>query len=414
MKYLLFLFSLFFVNFSMNAQTHIIDVKEKPSKTVIYDSLYNIGYLKETENSIKKYIGQELLFLNRSKSNVPQYYANFDYEKPIVVDTVWLKIRKNKRKINPDDYRLVWTTSYNPIYVNGEIVVLAGAGAYHYDKKTDRGLFSYVEENEYINMEGNEYLKNPRRNGYFTHYSSIEGKTFKILDIKLEKVGSVSKSFVFKLQSTNNQILYWTAECNTMVYKKIAYPVIVKGYLDKLKDLYLNKDFYFKSSEYKGQKYVCDLIFRPDDSGYLVPYMKLNDKDNDTRYLRLINAPKLFDSEIFENQGLMLDGDLLVEAEVFESEKERYEQEQQAIADQIIKEKKIRETNILKKYGNYYGKLILEHVVKIGMNKDMVIESWGVPRDVNRTIGSYGVHEQWCYDGSYLYFKNGKLTTIQD
>lgn len=44
----------------------------------------------------------------------------------------------------------------------------------------------------------------------------------------------------------------------------------------------------------------------------------------------------------------------------------------------------------------------------------MVLESWGNPNDINRTISSYGVHEQWCYDDAYLYFEDGKLTTIQD
>lgn len=396
-----------FGNVSLNAKAHIIDAKENLSEFILYDSLYNIGHSNETENSIKKYIGQELFFLNRFKSDVPQYYANFDYEEPIVVDTIWIKIRKNKRKIKPDDYRLVWTTSYNPKYVKNEIVVLAGAGVYHYDKKTKKDLFAYREENEYI--------KNSRRSGYFTHYSSIEGKTFKILDIKQEKVGSIFDSFAFKLQSEDNKIVYWTAECNTMKYKNIAYPAIIKGYIKKMKDLYLHKDFYFSSSEYNSERYFCsDLIFRPDDSGYYVPYMKLNEKDNDTRYLRLINAPKLFDSEMHVNQGLMLEEGLLVDACFFESEKKRHEQELQVIAEQVIKEKKQREINILKKYGNYYGKLILKNIVKIGMSKSMALESWGHPNDINRTIGSYGVHEQWCYDDAYLYFEDGKLTTIQD
>jgi len=33
---------------------------------------------------------------------------------------------------------------------------------------------------------------------------------------------------------------------------------------------------------------------------------------------------------------------------------------------------------------------------------------------INRTTGSYGTHEQWVYGGSYLYFQNGVLTTIQN
>lgn len=52
--------------------------------------------------------------------------------------------------------------------------------------------------------------------------------------------------------------------------------------------------------------------------------------------------------------------------------------------------------------------------VNIGMTSDMVRKAWGSPRDINRTVGSWGVHEQWVYGGSYLYFENGKLTSWQD
>lgn len=413
MKHLLFLFSLLCATTPKDSPANITDTFD----TIIYDSLTNIGYLNETESSIKKYIGQELIFLDRSKMNVPQYYANFNYEEPVVVDTTWIKIRKNKKKIKAEDYKLIRTTSYDPTYVKDEVVVLAGASDYHYQRDAITSLFSYWKDNDSYN---------PRRSGYYTHFSSIEGKTFRILDVKLEEVESMFKTFIFKLQSTDDQILYWTAECNTMQYKKIAYPVIVKGYLDKMKELYLHKDFYFKSTKYEGEKYFCsDIIFRRDDSDYLVPYIQLDNKENDTRYLRLMNVPQLFDSEICLNQGLIIEPDLLVEANVFESEKERYELEQKAIAEQIIleqkaiaeqiiKEKKEREAYILKKYGNYYGKLILNNRIRIGMNKNMVLESWGNPNDINRTISSYGVHEQWCYDDAYLYFEDGKLTTIQD
>jgi len=52
--------------------------------------------------------------------------------------------------------------------------------------------------------------------------------------------------------------------------------------------------------------------------------------------------------------------------------------------------------------------------IYIGMTKEMVLMSWGSPKDVNRTITRWGVREQWVYDSQYLYFENGKLTTIQD
>jgi len=54
--------------------------------------------------------------------------------------------------------------------------------------------------------------------------------------------------------------------------------------------------------------------------------------------------------------------------------------------------------------------------VRIGMTQEQVRQSsWGNPKNINRTTGSYGTHEQWVYGGNnYLYFDNGILTTIQN
>ena len=46
--------------------------------------------------------------------------------------------------------------------------------------------------------------------------------------------------------------------------------------------------------------------------------------------------------------------------------------------------------------------------VVIGFTEEMVLLSWGVPKDINRA--SYG--DQWVYDEQYLYFENGKLKSF--
>lgn len=53
--------------------------------------------------------------------------------------------------------------------------------------------------------------------------------------------------------------------------------------------------------------------------------------------------------------------------------------------------------------------------VRIGMTAEEVVDSmWGKPQSINRTIGSWGTHEQWVYGGrNYLYFENGILKSIQ-
>ncbi len=57
---------------------------------------------------------------------------------------------------------------------------------------------------------------------------------------------------------------------------------------------------------------------------------------------------------------------------------------------------------------------IISGTVVLGMTSDAVSASMGAPRDVNRSVGSWGIHEQWVYPGKYLYFENGVLTSWQD
>jgi len=60
---------------------------------------------------------------------------------------------------------------------------------------------------------------------------------------------------------------------------------------------------------------------------------------------------------------------------------------------------------------------ILRGVIKLEMTQEQVSASWGRPHDVNRTVYSFGVHEQWVYveyGSYYLYFEDGILTSWQD
>ena len=64
--------------------------------------------------------------------------------------------------------------------------------------------------------------------------------------------------------------------------------------------------------------------------------------------------------------------------------------------------------------------------ISLGISKAEVIRRWGEPAKVNKSVGSWGVHEQWVYGyhplgnitrtipTQFLYFENGKLTSWQD
>ena len=86
--------------------------------------------------------------------------------------------------------------------------------------------------------------------------------------------------------------------------------------------------------------------------------------------------------------------------------------------EQIAKERQIEKAELEKTYLKKYGKSLYEKLKKgyywIGMTKEMAIISLGYPNDINRSVGSWGTHEQWVYSNEYLYFENGILKSYQD
>lgn len=74
-----------------------------------------------------------------------------------------------------------------------------------------------------------------------------------------------------------------------------------------------------------------------------------------------------------------------------------------------------RTKDLASKYGTEVANKIIAGKIWLGMTDAMSKESWGLPNDINRTVGNWGVHEQWIYPSNvYLYFENGVLTSWQD
>lgn len=78
-----------------------------------------------------------------------------------------------------------------------------------------------------------------------------------------------------------------------------------------------------------------------------------------------------------------------------------------------------------KKWGKNTAYSILHKEVHIGWSQEKCRASWGEPTHINRSTGSWGIHEQWVYryeypatgmapDTKYLYFENGKLSSYDD
>lgn len=64
---------------------------------------------------------------------------------------------------------------------------------------------------------------------------------------------------------------------------------------------------------------------------------------------------------------------------------------------------------LVQKYGQEDADQIMAKKVWKGMTKDMVLDSWGKPRQIDRYIGKTSVKEEWYYRTRVLFIQDGKL-----
>ncbi|MFN8153784.1 MAG: hypothetical protein U0Y08_05790 [Bacteroidia bacterium] len=97
--------------------------------------------------------------------------------------------------------------------------------------------------------------------------------------------------------------------------------------------------------------------------------------------------------------------------------KAKEEEERKKLAMVNEKSKEVRKEKIIAEYGAQVYYRLEKGEYWIGMSDELAIISLGYPAKKNRTVGSWGVHEQWIYEKGnrlYLYFENGILTSYQN
>lgn len=175
------------------------------------------------------------------------------------------------------------------------------------------------------------------------------------------------------------------------------------AYIQALTDSLLNKEIYLSSGTKRGF-YICENI-SIENIGTNEPYYDY--------VLTLRQEENIIKRPIQNDMSHIVLADVYREKQRIKEEKrQREEAEYQAMLE---KEEREYKANLIKKYGKRNALLILENAVQIGFTKEMCVEAWGEPYDINRTVTRNIIHEQWVYDiGRYLYFKGNILTAIQD
>jgi len=59
------------------------------------------------------------------------------------------------------------------------------------------------------------------------------------------------------------------------------------------------------------------------------------------------------------------------------------------------------------KYGSTLGKSLYQHKIWKGATEEMARDSWGKPKQINRTYVDQSVEEEWIYTKKWLYFRDG-------
>lgn len=207
---------------------------------------------------------------------------------------------------------------------------------------------------------------------------------------------------------------------------------VVVGHYEKMKSLYLNKEFvyvgtddaYVRYSWEKANGFInleTDTITKDIKKGSIwtctgVQVKPRKESDN-MRVDKRSPIVLIFDNPKYGKHYCYL------EAENGEPYKSLFDDHKPYVCgrfllksyyDNVIANQTKRKAMLTKKYGAANAKLIVDGYVRVGMTKAMCKESWGEPYEINKTIGSWGTHEQWVYGSSYLYFEGNKLTSIQN
>jgi len=89
-----------------------------------------------------------------------------------------------------------------------------------------------------------------------------------------------------------------------------------------------------------------------------------------------------------------------------DAQDERYSQEAKPVQRQKIS----RYAYLENKYGPSLAARLYSGKIWKGMNAQMVKDSWGSPKKINRVISGNTVKEEWFYNNTWLNFQNSTLT----
>ena len=226
-----------------------------------------------------------------------------------------------------------------------------------------------------------------------------------------------------------------TGEEGDIFREKYNFKWVVLGHYEKMKSLYVNKEFM-----YLGNKGYATFYDKQDNLIHLETDTVTRSIETETLWTCIdvqVKPRKKDDRMISDNRSpivLIFENSqygkhyCYLEDKSGKPYKNIYEEEMPLVCGKFqlksyydnvktldIAAKNKRKADLTQKYGVSNASLILEGKIRIGMTRNMCRDSWGEPNRINTTITTYGTSEQWVYGYSYVYFdEKGQITTIQN
>ena len=265
----------------------------------------------------------------------------------------------------------------------------------------------------------------------------MENQDYEEFKKKIKKIGNISDeikayyTLVEKLDKINEKIKNTDIkDLDTEKYNKIKsmYHVIHKDETltneikEKINEKNIYFRYYYRVSTAKG--WEEQKIYEAALEDYQTAQSIIKDVDNEeinkeiNKYITNIKE-KAYSSlknkiEKYLNEKNYVDGYRNISSyeEIIKSSEDS---ELIKLYEKIKKEKEEKEEKEAAEREATRKKIKKQQGVRIGMSKQDVLDSsWGKPTKINKSVYSWGTTEQWVYPNyNYLYFENGKLTSIQ-
>lgn len=211
-----------------------------------------------------------------------------------------------------------------------------------------------------------------------------------VINHQLDSLKSLKSLTELQLQSINREIVLLESKKTSAEYKNV-----------QTLDYKINQKLRIKVRDKDNSSGT--IIYEP-KNGEILRLLDYN-PDTDT-WLVSINNKTGFVNEVFLQGNQSIDDF----KKIIIFKKSQIVKQQKELSEKLVKQ------SMIDKYGELDANRIQKHSYWLGMTDEMARESLGNPTDINRSVGSWGTHEQWVYESKnlYLYFENGKLTSFQN